>query len=321
MFRRIVVPLDGSLMAEAALPHAASLARDLDARLVLLRVIECEAEAHRDHPPDPLEWELLRAETRAYLAGIAGRLAAGGVEATTATPEGDAVEEIIHFAQTGPRALLVLCSHGRGGATPWVLGGVAHKAALHGRVSFLMVRAYQPDTGSVGDFRYGRILVPLDGSRRAECVLPVVSCIAGRQGGEVVLAAAVAAIAPHSDLAEADPRRAVLEGLDRDRVSRIRQYLEGVGQRLADDGLSARIQVRSADATDLALRTVAAEEGADLVVLAAHGINCGARVPFGTIPLSFLLYGATSLLVVQDLSPEEIEPSYAECMAREVRGH
>lgn len=321
MFSRIVVPLDGSTMAERVLDHAVALGRALEADIVLLRVIEHEWDGACRHPADPLEWEFLRAEARAYLDGVSARIAEFGVHVETATAEGDPVEGIVDFARAGPRTLLVICSHGSSGISAWVLGGVAHKAALHAGVSFMVVRAYNLDAVPPGQRHYRRILVPLDGSRRAECVLPTLSGIARQAGSEVVVGSVVSAIARCAGLADDDPRRELLRDMDLDRVAEARRYAESVARRLDADGLRARTRVELAASPENALRAMAAEEKADLVVLAAHGGACGARLPFGAVPLNLLVYGETPLLVVQDLAPEEIEPTRAERMAREVRGH
>ncbi|MCP1676939.1 nucleotide-binding universal stress UspA family protein [Natronocella acetinitrilica] len=321
MFRRVVLPLDGSVTAERALPHAVSAAQAMDARLVLLRVIDHQAGSDTNRPADPLEWELLKAEAGAYLNAVAARLAQLGVETETATAEGDAVEEIVNCARAGPRTLLVICSHGSSGTSAWVLGGVVQKTALHANVSFLVVRAYSTEQPDAGSLVYRRVLLPLDGSRRAECVLPMLETLTRRHGSEVVLVSVVNALATCAGLADDDSRLGVLRELDAERVAGAGRYLQSLAQRLAGEGMSTRTRVELQASSDVALREIAAEEQVDLVILAAHGGACGARLPFGAVPMNLLIYGETPLLVIQDLPPEEIELSRAARSAREVSGH
>ena len=69
------------------------------------------------------------------------------------------------------------------------------------------------------------------------------------------------------------------------------------------------------------LHSVVEQEGADLVMLAAHGRSSESRWPYGSVATSFIAYGTTPLLIVQDLSQDELESTQAEMAAREHKGH
>ncbi len=320
MFRRVVIPLDGSRLAECALPHAIALCQTLAAHPVLLRVIHGEAHSESTYPADPLEWEALRLEAPTYLAGVADRLSAYGLEAETVTLEGATVDQIVDFVQSGPPTLLVLSTHGCSGVSGWVLGGVAQRAALHARVSFLLVRAYVAGQPATGAFAYARIVVPLDGSRRAECVLPFVETVARRHDAEIVLVSVSPAepVLPGGPLNDDHHRLTDQAAAQRAGMER---YLEGVAERLASDGLRTTTRIDSDGSPAYAIQRIARAEQADLVVMAAHGASCSACWPFGAVPLSTIVYGETPLLVVQDLRPDEIQPTQAERAAREMWGH
>jgi nucleotide-binding universal stress UspA family protein len=75
------------------------------------------------------------------------------------------------------------------------------------------------------------------------------------------------------------------------------------------------------DDVTLTLHELVEQENVDLVVLSAHGYSAATRWPYGTVATSFISHGTTPLLIVQDLSPDEIELSRAELAAREHRGH
>ncbi|WP_435099579.1 universal stress protein [Arhodomonas sp. AD133] len=316
MFRRVVVPLDGSRLAECALPHAIALCQALAAHPVLLRVVQGEAANDNAYPADPLEWEALRLEAPTYLAGIADRLLAHGLEAETVTLEGAPVEQIVDFVQTGPPTLLVLSTHGCGGVSGWVLGGVAQRAALHARVSFLLVRAYVAGQPASDAFIYTRMLVPLDGSRRAECVLAFVEALARQHDAEIVLVSVV----PAGQALPQNGQRRLSEWATAQRES-IERYLDGIAERLGNEGLRVTSRVEIDASPAYAIQRIARTEQVDLMVMAAHGTSCSACWQFGAVPLSTIVYGETPLLVVQDLSPEEIQPTQAERAAREIWGH
>jgi nucleotide-binding universal stress UspA family protein len=120
--RHILVPMDGSALAECALPFASALGKVLSARITVLRVLT----APSGHV-DPVEWELVRAEAHGQLARFERQLTASGLSSDVALLDGRSAEQIIHFAQEHHVDLIVLSSHGEGGLTGWVLSSTAQK--------------------------------------------------------------------------------------------------------------------------------------------------------------------------------------------------
>lgn len=321
MYTRIVVPLDGSSLAECVLPHAVAFSQALGARLVILRVTESGRLSDRNQPTDPIEWEALRAEAPAYMDAIASRLRSADVEVETVALEGDPAERIVDFVRTEPNTLLVMSSHGSGGITGLILGSVAQKSVLHAHVSLLLVRAFGSPAENAGALRYGRIVVPMDRGKRSECVLPVVEALARRHGSEVVLATVLEALAEKHASACDRERSEVLRAIERDERLAAQAYVDALAQRLQGEDLSASVCVVQSDCPEATLHQVARQERADLMVISAHGTECVAHWPFGRVTLNMLVYGECPLLVVQDLAPEEIAPTRAERVAREVWGH
>ena len=144
MYRRILVPLDGSDLAEQALPHALTLAQAFQSHVILLRVLEplpgvillpkaiiTEAEA------------MTRELAHNYLEEVATRLSQHGISVEVATTEGHPAEEIVLFSETANVDLVVMCTHGHSGARPYHMGTVAERV-LHGAtVAVLVARAGQ----------------------------------------------------------------------------------------------------------------------------------------------------------------------------------
>ncbi|GIX48525.1 MAG: universal stress protein [Candidatus Tectimicrobiota bacterium] len=146
MYTKILVPLDGSEVAEVALPHAVALARTFGAELVLLRV------AHAPFSPgrDPLEAERAAVEeSEQYLAEAAQRLAAQGVPVRTVVRYGKAAEEILDHAATEGISLIVMATHGRSGVGRWLLGSTAEKVVRATSQPVLLVRAATPHASQV----------------------------------------------------------------------------------------------------------------------------------------------------------------------------
>ncbi len=141
----IVVPLDGSSLAEQILPTVANWARAFDVEVTLIRAFEFPASAYygsEDYLPD---FDAFRKEARkeaaAYLKKKEISLVGEGVRTvSTVTIEGSAADEIIGYAQTAPRALIAMSTHGRSGVRRWILGSVTEKVVRHGNDPVLVLR-------------------------------------------------------------------------------------------------------------------------------------------------------------------------------------
>ena len=175
MFEHLLVPLDGSRLAEAALPAAATLAKTLDARVTLIHVIEQRApqEVHGErHLSDPIE-------ASAYLGEVAARAFSPGVhvEQHVHTAEvRDVARSIVEHAGELQPDLIVMCTHGRGGLRTWLLGSIAQQIITLGVTPVLLI---QPDgVAATPSFACRRLLVPLDGNPDHEQGLAVASALA-----------------------------------------------------------------------------------------------------------------------------------------------
>lgn len=177
---------------------------------------------------------------------------------------------------------------------------MAQKILMHGHGSVLLVRAF----GSVPDLPYGgpyhRILLPLDGSERAELALSVVQSLA-RQGAEVVLARLVQAV--FTDQRE-DAQR----------------YLDRVAEPLRAMATSVRTEVREGHPLR-SLHDLTEEVGVDLVIMTAHGLSGVSGWPLGRMAMNVATFGRTPLLLLQDGPGEQLLPAAYERAALERAGH
>lgn len=146
MYERVLLPLDGSKMAEQALPHAAAQARQFGAELVLLRIIEpfpqlqgiapASLAAVRQQTDD---W------TRAYFDRLTDTDYLQDIAVKTAVVEGRPGIAILQYADTNNVDLIVLCSRGRSGLSRWLLGSTAERIMRGATVPVLLVRAQNVD--------------------------------------------------------------------------------------------------------------------------------------------------------------------------------
>jgi nucleotide-binding universal stress UspA family protein len=174
MFRHLLVPLDGSHLAEAALPPAITLAHLLQAPVTLFHVIERHApkEVHGERHLTDSE------EARTYLEEVAARFPPDiHVESHVHTSEvSDVARSIVEHVGELESDLIVMCTHGRGGLRSWLFGSIAQQVLSLGTSPVLLV---QPDTAGIAPpFRCRRLLIPLDGDPEHEQGLPVAATLA-----------------------------------------------------------------------------------------------------------------------------------------------
>src|SRR6266487_4877023 len=174
MFRRILVPLDGSELAERALPIAARLARASGGSIALLRVVSSPIELTSQPTESSVQVQGVLdsdlAGAVAYLTGITASSVLAGVAMTTEVFKGTPAELILSVARSQKMDIIIMCSHGYTGMTRWALGSVAERVASHAPVPVLVLRkgGLVPASPHPGALRPFRVLVALDGSARAE---------------------------------------------------------------------------------------------------------------------------------------------------------
>jgi nucleotide-binding universal stress UspA family protein len=313
MFNRILLPMDRSPLAECVLPHTVAVARAFESQVTLVHVMDPPRRANWRRAMDPLNWRIRKAEAESYLGDQALRLQKTGLGAEKQILEGAAADRIVEFSHKNDIPLIMLSSHGQSGLSGWNVSSVVQKIILRAHTSVMIVRAYQPASVDVTGLRYRRLLVPMDGSQRAECILPVVATLARAHEAQILLA--------HVVRRPEMPRRTPPSDEDVDLADRIVernraeaiQYLDQLRSRLAGD-VQARILI--GDHVAATLHELVDQEKIDLVLLTAHGYSALTRWPYGSVVSSFITYGATPLLIVQDLPSEKIEPTKAEVAAR-----
>jgi nucleotide-binding universal stress UspA family protein len=318
MFEHILVPLDGSPLAECVLSHTVALAQTFGARVTLLQAVERGRATGLNRAIDPLSWHIRKVEAEAYLDEIVARLQAVDLRTDKVLLEGLAAERIIEFAHDQDVSLILLSSHGQSGLSEWNINSVVQKVILRAYMPVLIVRAYQPAISDLTGLRYRRLLVPLDGSQRAECVLPLASSLARFYDSQLLLA--------HVVSRPEVPRRAPLTQEEIELADRLTElnrreavtYLEDLRSRLLSD---AQIRLLISEYAAAALHELVVQENVDLVLLSAHGYTGEAKWPYGSVALNFIAYGTTPLLIMQDLPKEELERTQAEISAREHKGH
>lgn len=300
---RILACVDLSPFTAVCLPYAISLARALQSDLTLLHVMQPRHE-HAGPHTDALDWEITRQQALAHLERLEEEAThALGRSVHVRLEQGHPAKRIVEVEREVHADLTVLGSHGESGITAWELGATAHQVIAVSRGSIFVAHAASaaPIVRSPQ-----RILVPLDGSQRTECVLPTVTRIARAYRAELVLVHVIQEQVPTSVLhatCDLELSRQLASHLE---VS-AKAYLEGLRAGLVRDGAVVRtVVVRHANQRR-AIIGVAKHEQADFIAVAAHGAACDRDRTYGSVTEYLLTHSPVPVLMLQDRPESEMQ--------------
>ena len=293
----IIVPLDGSELAEAALPYAAALAEALHTHLVLVTVWEgTESELGTTFPAMAMDIE--KSATNyftTYLDGVRARY--GRADQTRDIVRmGETSEEILKaIDETGAR-LVVIATHGRSGVGRWVYGSTAGRLM---RSSHVPVIAVGPNVPARSDkIAVKHLMVPLDGSPLSEAALPVATAIAAPLGAKLSLVRGVRWAVqaypyslPDAYIPQIDDE---LEAGAKAYLRRIESEVRGANKQLDVDAFVVRGAVADG------LMDVVEKQSVDLVVMTTHARAGIVRAALGSTADRMLQGKAPVLLVPPD---------------------
>ena len=195
MYSKVIVPLDGSQLAEQALPYAQLVAKGMSIPIELVEAFDVLPPAVRNRSSMMALDQMLKEARRraeAYLSGVRNKMKATGCDVATAAVAGVPEQALVTRAGADPNALVAMTTHGRGGIARWALGSVTDKL-LHTVLNpMLIVKATAAPAPQVA---IRTVLAPLDGSDLAESALPHAAGLAAGLGARVVLAR----VSPTSD--------------------------------------------------------------------------------------------------------------------------
>jgi len=287
----VLVTTDGSIEANRAIPLALSAIRACgNPRVTLL----CVLTSKQGTPVHALESAMARAHAEASLQRIAQEFPAPD-RVTWLVAEGGAAEQIVHFVETHDVDLIVMASHGSDESQTWQMGGTTRKIVVSGLASVFVVPT-DPERKSITS-----ILIPLDGSARSECVLPMATKLAVTHDAELVLVHVV----PKPDIMHRLPmgahERELTEELTRIHRERAEGYLAGVRERLVGRGLRTRSELLADANPGRAIEAFASESSCDLILMCAHGSGCNQDERYGSITRRLIDSLVKPIWIVQDL--------------------
>ncbi len=255
MFEKILLPLDGSELAEQVFPHMETLARAFNSEVLLVAVCE---------PADTSKGQTCRLYLNREAQELRRLLAGKSFQMQKVVLEGNAADEILKYARDAGATIIALTSHGRGGVKTWPPGGTVNRL-LHESFPLLVVRAGEQ---AMKDSVFARILVPLDGSESGALALAPVVELSQKMPCEVTLL----------QVAQRERHVHTIGGLDYvpyldtdldDKKAAAAQYLAGVAAQLENTRATVKTVVRLGSPAEEILK-LAAEMDATLIALTSH---------------------------------------------------
>ncbi len=316
MFKRILVPLDGSPRSEEALPVAAHLDRASQRSIILLQVVSSLIDYYGSMTDAPLLTEQFieksMVETESYLAGLARSNGLEGIKIKTEITCGVPAHDILNLAQTQHADIIVMCSHGRTGFKRWALGSVTQQVVHHSSVPVLVLREghtmLKPAQADAA--RSVSALVPLDGSALAEAALVpaanLVAALAAPAEGALHLTRVV-------KLFPKSIEESRVSELNREALEQAKTYLASMQEHLPGTVQDLRLKVTWSAAldTDIADALIGTAEderdregagdfsGSDLIAMSTHGRSGFERWMIGSVTERVLAATRLPMLIVR----------------------
>lgn len=308
MYRRMLVLLDGSELAEVVFPFAVELAARLDLEVVLLQVYGVLGRefipVHRAYIERSAETIRLQVEELQERLGVLPD--ASAVEVRGELADGYYAEEILHFAEENTVDLIMMASHGRSGIRRWRMGSVADKVLRASKVPVWFVHAGIEDATPYDQWPSKTFLVPLDGSERAESVLPHVKMLAKQRTIEPInitlLRVCDPPIAPSyysPELSGVPLNWGEFMEQEMTRCKHVAiEYLSELTKRLQDTSARITPEILVGKAADEII-TYASKNPYSVVVMTTHGRSGLSRLVYGSVAESVLLGISNPTLVIK----------------------
>jgi nucleotide-binding universal stress UspA family protein len=295
MYTRMLIPLDGSQVAEQVLPYARCLAKALTIPVDLLEVADIEtlrllANPERGRYLDTLLSEKME-NSESYLETVAQSFE--GTPVTCIVEKGKAEDVVIERAAADKGTLIVMATHGRSGIQRWVLGSVTDKV-LHGSNNHLFLIRAQDQAKAEGEALLKKVIVPLDGSPVAEMVLPYVIDLAKKMRLEVVLVRAFALPAATADEYQTytDELIGLIEAEARDYLAEKVKEMKGKGLQNVSSAVNVGYGAEE-------IITLARKTPDNFIAMCTHGRSGVKRFVLGSVTDRVVRHSGDPVLIIR----------------------
>jgi nucleotide-binding universal stress UspA family protein len=298
MYTKILVPLDGSAVAEQVLPYVRTLARGLKIPVEFVGVVDMEelaspASAEKGRYVEPMIEDSLR-RSGEYLKGVAQTFPYPNVSFSVG--KGRAAEVIIAKAVADKKTLIIMATHGRSGLNRWLLGSVAEKV-LRGSPNTLLLVRTKAEAKAEGAAPLKSIVVPLDGSKLAENVLPATLEMAKKLNIEIVLFRAFNV--PYTVFGAVRDHLPIVDELLGGIKVEAREYLERKAQELKKQGANKVSYVLGQGNSADQIISMGRKTPDNLIAMCTHGWSGVKGWTLGSITETVVRHSGDPVLIIR----------------------
>lgn len=296
MFKKIVIPLDGSLLAEQALSFLPRFVSPLQTHIDLVCVVQPWVYALGMSEATPISvindlhenWQAYLHQQEIFLQGL-------GYTVQSHVLEGDIAAEILALAANKNADLIVMSTHGRSGFRRLALGSVAERVLHNATIPLLLVRegAALHTTNPIE-----HLLVPLDGSSFAERSIPLAVELSTQTGATLTMLRVVQDLDAQNKQIIFKSEEAAEEAVTQWKLLATR-YLDELAKGIKAEGVKVSSMVLSGDPENL-IGTIAETLPADLIVMSTHGRSGVSRWVYGSVANKVLRTASCPVLLVRN---------------------
>ncbi|MFC2035604.1 universal stress protein [Chloroflexota bacterium] len=304
MYKRMLVPLDGSVMAELMLTYARELAGRLDLELILLHVCS------------PVEQEFVSIHRKYidFTAETIGRQPKEVRGSTSIQSEGKVVkthgelvvghpaEEILHFTEENDIDVILMATHGYSKIRHWALGSVTDKVLRASKVPVWLTPTMIPEAIIYDKWPTRRALVTLDGSELAESTLPHIKALAKQRGADLV-EVVLLRVCELTDI-QRDYTNMYLDRVEFEEQYMVHcrptaeRYLAAIGERLRDAGLRIQSEILVGEASHKIV-DYANNNPINLIIMSTYGHSGHGFWPWGSVADKVLQRSSKPIFLVR----------------------
>ena len=322
MINHILVPVDGSKLAECVLPHAISLAKAFQAKITLLRVLDPDKETNGKRTPiKTFDWRMHHTEAENYLSTVETQLSKLNINVQHEILEGKISDRIIDYSNQNDVDFVIVSSHGQSGHSGWNVSSNVQRILINVFKPILIIRATLIENTMNHAYEYKKIIVPLDLSQRAECAISSVTWIARHFHAELIPVHLVNRPDMPSRVPLSNADKVLLESIMERNRQEAESYLSELKNRMESTDFSFSPHILSCESIATELHEYIIKSNADLVAFCAHGISGKGHWPFSSLVTNFIAFGTTPLLIVQDMTPDQVKKSMGQLTDLQKKGH
>lgn len=294
MYRKMLVLLDGSKLAEVVFSYAQELSARLNINLELLHVCSPREEellpmrqAYMEHMAEALHNRVMKIRSK-----MGDKISSPKTETRGTVVVGYPAEEILKYADKNNIDLIMLSTHGQSGIRAWDIGNVANKVIHASKLPVWLVPTELRQEIIYDKLPKRTMVIPLDGSEFSETVIPHAINIAKQRGAELEMVLIhVNEIPTTVNLVQVERQQA--------EITAKKRYLSGIAKRVGEAGIKARAKLLRGDPAEAIVNYIE-NHPTQLVTLASHGHAGLSKMIFGSVTENILhLVKKTPIFVVR----------------------